>query len=564
MSTSAEKLFTSSLSIMSLDPATIQEARDLFVEYQFAGIIKTDCSFGDPIWYTTDEYANVGLHFSFNRFSYEAYSSIFSLSFNDFLVHVKAFLLSLFGRLALSTLQSLLLDLRHIIDTEPSRIFAASEEINISCPNHCEEFFLMLPNAEDSQDINRLIDAMESYADINFGSQRRGQRALASFETYFLFDDIIKDFWASNPPLADRVFYFPLYLWWSFTAVIPLRPREFLLTPRECLSVGKDDHFYLKVRRNRLKGGHRAISYRLEEDYSFDTHKITVELGKDIQAYIDITAQFDKTDIDTLFVTDPHYYKWGRKKLSASRFLSYTNMNTILKYFYAEVICGKYGYRIVDQPAVGHLADGEIQYIHLGDTRHIALINLMQQGGSPVTAMLLAGHSNTSMASHYYSNIKTLTEVKTYRQYRKLLSGNAQYHITPTVPLPETLPFSSLSDGGKCFSTAFSDGSIEDCLKTVGENGELGYCPACPFYRKNGISYWGSDDIYKQSLQEDCLALERAVSVVRKGKGCLEDIGEALLRLQASSASYEKYLTEKYQHYRTEGRSQHGAKADNR
>ena len=544
--TTAEELFSSSLNLVELNPAAKQEANTRFSEYQKLGIIKEQCTFDDEVWYTTDEYANIGLYFSFNLFSYQQYEPVFGLRLEDFIAYVKVFLISLLGRNALSSLQSVLLDLRHITNTDIDMIFGATEDIRIARPALCAEFFLMLPKIDENQQINRLVDAMDVYSDINFSSLEAGQRSLEAFDTYFRFDDIIRDFWSSELDPEERAFYYPLYLWWMITGVIPLRPREFLLTQRNCLSTDKEGHYYLKLRRNQLKGRGRSITYKLADDYSVDTYRIPQTLGEDIQKYIDITEGYGKTDIDTLFVTEPHYKKWGQKKHLDSRYLTYTNMNTILKYFFREIVCGKYGLQLKNSYKGRHLADDEIGYIHLGDTRHIALINIMQQGGTPVTAMLLAGHDNIITAGHYYSNIKNLIECKTYRQYRKLISGDIQYQISAKTVLPQADDYLMLSDGGRCYSAAYKDGRIDDCLNVVGENGEIGYCPACVYYRRDGLSFFGSDDIYKRHLQEDCVALKNAIELVRRGKGSIEDLGEVLLKLRASSASYEAYLLEKH------------------
>ena len=40
--------------------------------------------------------------------------------------------------------------------------------------------------------------------------------------------------------------------------------------------------------------------------------------------------------------------------------------------------------------------------IHIGDTRHIAMINLIAEGASPVTAMLLAGHEDDNFISLFF------------------------------------------------------------------------------------------------------------------------------------------------------------------
>mgnify|MGYP000937805467 CR=1 FL=1 len=203
------------------------------------------------------------------------------------------------------------------------------EKLKISLPMLCSDFFTLLPTAYANDNIERLIDAMDSYSDINFCSQNKRQRTLADFDTYFIFDEIIKDYWKSSLSMEDRLFYYPLYLWWMITGVLPLRPREFLLTQRNCLIKNSDDAYYLKLRRNKLKGGRKNISYKLSDDYIVNTYKIPDYLGDEIQDYIDLTSKYDGTDIDTLFVTDPHYKKWGHSKHSDSRYLTYINMTGI-------------------------------------------------------------------------------------------------------------------------------------------------------------------------------------------------------------------------------------------
>lgn len=271
-------------------------------------------------------------------------------------------------------------------------------------------------------------------------------------------------------------------------------------------------------------------------------------LTKIIENYIIETDKYEHTAIDTLFVTDPHYRKWGQHKHSDSRFLTYMNMNTILKYFFKEIVHEKYGYTIVyDNGEVDH-ENKEIRYIHLGDTRHIAFINLMQEGATPVTAMLLGGHTNIEMASHYYSNVTQFIECQTYRQYRKCICGDVEYKLSHADTLPPADEFKLLSDGGICYSSQYQNGSISDCINVSGPNGEIGYCPKCVYYRKQGTSYFSSDDIYKRHIEEDSKTLFLAVQSVMEGKGNTENINEAILKLNSSNYSYKAYLLEKYVH----------------
>ena len=540
-------LYTSVVNYISLDHETVAHAREIFAVYQADNVISSTCHFEDPVWLTTDEYSNIGFHFRFKRHSYKrnGYEKIFGLSFDDFVDYVKVYLLSHFGKKVLFTLNNILLDLRHIIDTDIEDIYGITDRLRIYFPSFCADFFSALPDVGDNIDVNDLIDALEQYADVNILSGKNSQRQLWDMDTYLRFDDIIKTFWGSELSPDVRLFYSPLYLWWTITGTIPLRPREFLLIPRDCLKK-KDDGYYLTIRRNQLKGNRQDVHYKISEDYSTDTYKIPPKLGEEIEEYIKMTSQFDSTDLDTLFVTDPHYGKWGRNKRPNSRFLSRVNLYTILQYFYKEIIVDQYHYDIVFDNTGGFLSDGKIGRISLGDTRHISLINLMEEGGTPTIAMYLAGHANATMASHYYSNITRLIECKTYHQYRRLIGDKQNFEISTSAFLPASGQSRPLSNGGKCYSTAYYNGSIDDCVKTISDDGEIGHCPSCPYYRHNNVSFFSGDDIYKRQIKDDFKLLVEAISIVRQDKGSFETIGEALNRIQSSATSYQQYLMAKH------------------
>jgi len=160
---------------------------------------------------------------------------------------------------------------------------------------------------------------------------------------------------------------------------------------------------------------------------------------------------------------------------------------------------------------------------------------------------MLAGHENIEMSSHYYSNITSLIECRTYKQYRKILKGNITYEISRKEKLPLNIKdFTLLDDGGKCYSEAFKNNCFSDCKKISGPEGEIGYCPNCTFYRKaSSKNYLRSDNTYKRRIEDDCTHLAQVVKRVRIEKGNSEDILQAILRLQNSSYSYQQYYEEK-------------------
>lgn len=451
----AEELYTSKITFSEFDALAIGEAEAHFSDLQNEGIIKENCSFGDNVWYTTDEYANIGLHFKFNPFEFKRYEEILDFGLDEFVSYLKAYLISLFGEVALETIRTVLLDIRHIISTPPESIYGSNQELKIMQPRQCESFFSALP--ADEETLEPLLKGLAAYGDIMYGAFKSRQRTLADFETYFLFNDIVTDYWSSQLSDEQRLFYFPVVLWWKLTAVIPLRPREFLLTQRDCLTKNEKGEYYLRLRRNQLKGGRENLKYKIGEDYSVDTYQIPPALGMQIEEYITLTDRFSGTELDTLFVTDMHYKKWERSKPVTSRFLTYTNMVTILHYFYREVIQDKYGLHLVPNGLERHLGKGEIGEIHLGDTRHIALINLMQEGGTPAIAMFLSGHLNTETAATYYTNISKFLECKISSKYRKVIGGQVEYAISHYAPKELCTVGIPLRGGGKCFSDAYRD-----------------------------------------------------------------------------------------------------------
>ena len=537
--------FNTILSIPSLNEASINKAKEIFEKYAEQGVF-IDCSFEDEVWKTTDEYSNVGLHFNFNMVAYKKYyEKVFCLSYEEFVTYSKVFIAITMGKNVLKTLQMALNDIKRIIRTDVDEIYGSNTDLAICAPKLCIDFISLLPEGDNADAVDRLVDALDSYCYADIGHNKHKQRSLAQFDSYFMFNDIMNDYWSGDIPEDERLFFYPLYLWWKITGVIPLRPREFILTERNCLSK-QDDGYYLTLRRDNLKGSGKSVTYKLSDDYYRVTYKIPDKLAYEINQYLEFTKEYESTDIDTLFVSDTHYRKWGQKKHSNSRYLTYININTIMRYFFSEVIEQKYDMKVAYERDAGHLREREINYLHLGDTRHIALINIMAEGGTPLTAMLLAGHSDINMSAHYYSNLTNLIECRTYRQYRLITKGNVSYQVSVAHKFPVRLDnYAELSNGGRCYSVKYINGEIEDCLCAVGSKGEIGYCLNCCYYRNKSKSYFSTDSFYKQQIKQDVEHLSDSIKLVRQGKGSNEDIGEALIRLKSSSNTYQDYYNEK-------------------
>jgi len=538
------KLFRKVNEIVLFDDNMIESAKECFQDYVEKGIILTT-NFEENKWETTNEYSNVSFVFNLSKFQYKRfYEQVFQLSFDDFVTYLKSFIVLSMEHHVLITLQAFLRDIKKLVkEVKVSEVFSLAN-MKISNPSVCIDFLSTLPCLE-SNELTQLIEQLDELLNVSYQLNTKKQRKLAQFQSYFLFNDILSDYWTK--PLSDdeRLFYYPLYLWWKITAVVPLRPREFLLTQRNCLTE-KDGKYYLTLRRNNLKGRDKGVSHKISEDYYLTTYEVPFGLASEILKYLELTKDLSSTQLDTLFVTDSHYRKWKRTSGTKNRFLTYSNLNTILKYFFNEIVSQQYGYFVHHINSPKQLDDHEINFIHIGDTRHIAMINLIAEGASPVTAMLLAGHDSVTTSSHYFSNLSQFIECRSYQLYRKLTNSQTSYAISKTQhKYTVNKDYVSLDNKGRCYSPRFAEGDYSDCLKVISSHAELGACTSCPFYRKAGKDYFSMDKTFKKSIDEEALIVDEAIKRVRQGKGNLEDIGEALLKLKTVSHSYQEYLTEK-------------------
>jgi len=556
-----ENMFNKVLPVQGFKKSHIDEAMEIFKSYVNRGVI-VESNYDDNRWQCTDEYSNVGLVFLLDSISYARYyRSIFNMSCKQFIIYLKSYVIFQMGIIVLITLQSFLNDVRCLISMAPSEICDSEIKEPFIWPHKVIDFLSMLPENYDPQEFEQLTSQIETLAEIKYSNEENNQRQLAGFNSYFLFNDIINDFWESEITDEERLFFFPVYLWWKVTGVIPLRPREFLLTPRDCLSQ-RDGDWYITLRRNNLKGSNKNISYRIKDDYYSVNYIIPDRLAVEINNYIELTNQYDCTELGTLLVSDTHYSHWHQFKRTNSRFFTYMNLSCVLRCFFNDVIESRYNIDVVYDRTDTHLKEGQISYLYLGDTRHLALINIIAEGGGPVVAMMLAGHDNIETASHYYTNINSLIECNTYKEYRKVLNGKVSYSLARRRVVPtESKDFSVLENGDICLSQKYIRSDYTDCIAVCGPEGEIGYCPSCMFFRPhNALSISESAKLYQKRLEDDCNYLTNIVNKVRKNKGNSEDIIQALYRLQSSCFSYQQYCHEKLI---SETEIKNGAKTNN-
>jgi len=353
------------------------------------------------------------------------------------------------------------------------------------------------------------------------------QRTLAEFGSYLKFDEILTSFWETASE-KEKLFYFPVYFWWSLTAILPLRPTEFLLTPRDCL-----ERNIVTVRRTRLKGGMQQLSYRIANDYERHRYTVTDRMADEIRRYLRLTESMCGTELDTLLRLEPHFGYIGKVQSCRNRYFTYSDLQSCLKRFYQEIV-GK--------------SEKSIEQINLGDTRHLAMISLIISGGSPTVCKELAGHADINISSHYYSNIATFVECVTLERFRKSKGGAAE--LIGENRYPTAVPMDSHRvNGGYCDALSVELGGVGECLKVMNTDGYIGDCAVCPHFwpDDHGIRLRFLDSgVGRRMVDMDSRYLIRMIELVRKGIGSTEDIGSALLRLQHSASRFADCLCEKY------------------
>ena len=199
-----------------------------------------------------------------------------------------------------------------------------------------------------------------------------------------------------------------------------------------------------------------------------------------VKWYQEKTAGMPRPAIDSLFCRQAMFlHKENMRDCGAPESpYCYRDLSNTLKLFYMEELEGK-----------------GIGKINLGDTRHIAMMNLIISGGSPSMCMELAGHEDINISSHYYANMSNLVECATYELYRRKekadevqAKGEQKYSLEPVRDMVRM-------EGGWCGSSLTRQGNVSDCIRAVGDGGELGDCLSCRYFRPDmqGVSVSDAD-----------------------------------------------------------------------
>ncbi len=487
------------LLVDKLDEAMISRARDIFSRHKGENVI-LEGDFDDDRWILSNQMKKFSFEFEIDENKYRKNTEEWTgCTVGCFKECIKAYIVFRLGIQELSGLREIAGELIHIVDVSLDEAVDNCDE-----RSHVESLLMMLPSGSPA--LGALIEKIQEIG-IN-RSTKNNKRQLADFSTYFHFNEVMSNVW----PTLDReekIFFFPIYFWWNLTSILPLRVTEFLLTPRDCLKEGKNG-WILVIRRTKKKKGTERIYYKVDEDYEKFSYEIPDWLADEISRYISATKKEKQSNLGTLFIPDP---------ASKQEYFTYIQMQKRLNYFTSKTM------------------NTDVSPVKLGDTRHIAMINLILSGGSPVICRELAGHESVGISSNYYSNLAGVVESIVYEHYHR---GKGEAVFTGNLSFPITRPSNTIKvEAGWCDYPEFLNGDITECMKSYGHDSGLGDCRNCVhFYPEKQGLLLEIKQSRKYELDEDSKFLIRMINLVREGKGYEEDIAAVMARLQGSAQRY--------------------------
>lgn len=268
-------------------------------------------------------------------------------------------------------------------------------------------------------------------SDVN---QSKIPRRIPPIMSIIAFSEEIEKFFA-NVNNEEKIKYYPVYLWWKITSIIPLRPNEFIKIKRSCTEI-ENNKYFLKLPRSKQEPNPYSKKIVVP---TCDKVEINKELYDLISEYILIS----KIDNEEYLIPLSIYTRFKEKEGTAyglSIFkdrIGYLHMRELLNDFQDNII--GLNYKIIDKEEYyGELEDiesneeeppkeqeklktsantlsaNEIVRMTLGDTRHFAFCSLMLQGFNPLTIASIGGHKKLDSQMNYHRHLDVYLDCYTY------------------------------------------------------------------------------------------------------------------------------------------------------
>lgn len=265
----------------------------------------------------------------------------------------------------------------------------------------------------------KLDNYLEIITDFNSISMEynNSPRVLPMFYSVMVFDYLINDYFIDKNEENE---FFPIYLWWKLSSILPLRPREFMMLKRDCLKVkqkNKQKHYFIHIERAKEKQSMLSKDIiPVVKDFEIP-YEIWFLFNKYIRFANTIDNNqymFSKKVFDSRTNTNSH--RRERDYLGCRRFVQ--SMDRFYKSL-EEAYC----ISVIKKGELDSYDGKEIEKINMGDTRHIAICDLMLQGVNPIKIAQMAGHKKLETQMEYCSHYSDYITSKT-KVLQEVLTGN--------------------------------------------------------------------------------------------------------------------------------------------
>ncbi|MEW4210691.1 hypothetical protein Q0O85_19320 [Priestia megaterium] len=567
---------------VEFDSKTVEFAKRDFEYFREKGVI-LNSSFDDNEWILSNEASVVKFNFMYSEVSFRkeiAKGNRELGSYTNFVEAVKSFIVLKLNEYVLSRLVYICTFIRNSAkDTDFFNPLKAEKLFNRieKAPNVVRNLFFDFLQFYPLQDTDLFIEALELnqlMLDENTNSGKdTNRRELAEFQSYFYFDKILDRFWEFFATEEEKMYYYPLYLFWKITNVLPLRTTEFTLIQKDCLRKKDNGDFILTVRRTNLKGSkkNKTIHHNIENDYVLYESLISSNVAEIIIDYQRRTEQYNSCGF--LLSWEAHRDIFNRKfeenptlrnltsvKKILNHRVTYSTLKIIFMNFYKNIIQDKLNLKVLykdhplyakDKPKVLNkeelLSPTEIMQIQLGDTRHFALINMVLNDVNPILIKDFAGHRSAEESFHYFGHIDKFVKCLAYEKFREIrknvidkdeMSFNDETSLANIqLQLKRKKQKYIEIDSGKCFSEKFFVGDITDCVEA--NNGD---CFSCYYFTNDNKEY--TEMLEKRRLKlekkmnEDGNYLMRVIKEYKDTFKEQEDMRRALLNIQQSASEF--------------------------
>lgn len=440
------------------DEIDLSGCEDMFTELKEKGIIRNN-HFSDNVWMSYYDLYETNINFNFNIdapkelvLSLKKYILIKLLLKKNEVITVQ---------IAINHIKDMMQKTNLFdIDTVSDFMQYVSKKQTVLYLSDCKEFLQFCTSK----------DACEFYSKIRSFSIRKTpkSREIPDYDSILKYDCLIRDF-IDTGNIDLRMKYCPILIWWMISTIIPLRPSEFVLLKRNCIYKEKDK-CYIHIERVKSRADRKKHTIPIMTEF-----QIPETLFEFISDFIDYANEIDS---GSYLVSDDFYikqlaknYKRNKEKITLQKF------NNLFKMFEKDVVEGIYHYEIVALGAVEN--DNQIERIRLGDTRHLAFMNMLVQGLNPLYIQRIGGHYTLEEQLSYCNHLDTFTSAKTYvlskmlnnknEVYYRNYSDNVDWGLKQTEKELLGAKFYQLpkvKDGaGRCTSTNFpTDCKCEECL----------------------------------------------------------------------------------------------------